>query len=125
MGRAENATQAAVEPRTHHPKPHAALVLFAGPSSNPHNIQHLLRARGIRVDSYDITEGDHQNIADDAVWDPIMARLKAGDYAVLLASPPCSSFSRLRGTPGGPPALRAVDGPGRYGLPELSVSQKE
>ena len=92
------------------------LMLFAGPSSNPHNLQHLLRARGLAVEPIDVCDDKYNNLVDDAVWDRVYARAVAVEYAALMASPPCSSFSRLRGLPNGPPVLRSATGRERYGL---------
>ena len=43
----------------------------------------------------------------------------------IFASPPCGTFSVVRELPGGPPVLRGTEGTARYGLPELTIEQKE
>ena len=43
--------------------------------------------------------------------------LKAGDWDVLIASPPCNTFSRARGNSDGPAPLRSSDR--QYGFPWL------
>ena len=72
-----------------------------------------------------MVNGVEFDIADDFVWGQILGKLEAGHFAALVASPPCGSFSRVRQVPGGPPVLRGVDGPCRYGLAHLTPKQKE
>ena len=72
------------------------LILFSGPKSNPANLQHSLRKLGLEVDAYDLVDG--ADLADDAIWIPIKNRLEGGYYSAVFASPPCNSFSRLRGS---------------------------
>ena len=101
------------------------LILFAGPASNPDNLQHLMREAGLDVDPFDLDQGRAGDLSDDAIWDPIYQNLLKGHFDALFASPPCSSFSRLRGSPNGPPAVRGVTGPDRYGFRTLDPKQSE
>ena len=105
--------------------PPLALLLFSGPLSNPHNLSHALQRIGIATDTYDVCNSSAQDLSDDAVWDPIERKLQEGKYACLFAPPPCNSFSRLRGLPAGPPAVRSPNGPERYGLRNLSPKDSE
>ena len=75
-----------------------------------------MEALGFEVDAYDIINGAQFDIADDAVWDPLHAQLRAGQFSAAMISPPCGTFSRLRNAPGGPPPLRGTTGASRYGL---------
>ena len=64
------------------------------------------------------------DLADSFVFDQVLLDSKAGEYVAALGCPDCSSFSRLHNLPG-PPPLRSVSGPGRYGLNNLSPEQAE
>jgi hypothetical protein len=46
------------------------------------------------------------------------------EYVGCVACPPCGSYSKLHSLPG-PPPLRDVTGPGRYGRSDLSPRSKE
>ena len=98
-------------------------MLCSGPKSNEHNIQHSLRKLDFYVDAHDILDGS--DITDGAVWEDIMAKIHADYYDVIICSPPCGAFSRLRGIPGGPSVLPGLTGRARYSLPNLTVHQKE
>ena len=99
-------------------------ILFSSPRSNSANLQHSLRKLNINVEAYDLVDGS--DLADDAVWGPIKRKLKAGFYAAIFASPPCNSFSRLRGSDTtGPQRVRSVEGKERYGLDSNSPADKE
>ena len=84
------------------------LYLFSGPAGRSDGVAAYLAAVGIKVDEYD-TLNKHmadQDLLDDTVWLKIKARLQAGYYVFLLASPPCRSFSAARSAGPGPPVLR-------------------
>ena len=100
------------------------LILFSGPKSNPSNLQHALRKLNLSVEAYDLVDG--ADLLDDAIWDPIKLKLETGYYSAVFASPPCNSFSRLRGSDTtGPQRVRSVEGPERYGLDSNSPADKE
>ena len=101
------------------------LVLCSGPATNPDNIQHILRLFGLDVDAYDIIQGPAGDISDGAIWDEVIAKIKRGEYCAILCSPPCSTFSKLLGSPCGPKARRTATGPERYGLKVLEPQVKE
>ena len=101
------------------------LVLVSGPKGRPDGIQHLASKAGWGVEAYDSVNGADHNLADDAVWDPIRLKLESGGFDAVLASPPCTTASRLRKAGGGPPPLRGTEGRQRYGLPDLSIKDKE
>ena len=112
-------TDAAVTPKAR------VLLLFSGPSTVPHNLQHLIRDAGMAVESFDILHGSAGDLSDDTVWDPLFQSILKGRFDGMLASPPCSTFCRLRGAPNGPPALRGVAGPDRYGFRTLDPKHQE
>ena len=101
------------------------LILFAGPSSNEGNLAFHFQLLGYTVVTYDVLDGPQNDLLDDAVWDPIYSRIQGGEFKALIASPPCGTFSRLRGLPNGPPKLRGLAGGERYGLPNLTPQQKD
>jgi hypothetical protein len=87
-------------------KPGVALLLFSGSSSRTSgSLQSHLELLGFTVEAYDILNGAAGDLSDDAVWDPLLRRIKSGIYTVAVISPPCSTFSRVRNVPGGPRPL--------------------
>ena len=103
----------------------AALLLFSGTRRAPTSLQSCLEAYGYTVDAFDSIDGADGDLADDAVWDPLLAKVRQGVYIAAVISPPCTTFSRLRNAPGGPPPLRGTDGRERYGLTGLDKGQSE
>jgi hypothetical protein len=100
-------------------------ILCGGPNAREDSLFHLLQSAGICVEAWDTANGPNGDLTDDAIWDPLEARIRMREFVGIFASPPCSSFSRLRNKSGGPPPLRGVDGRSRYGLPHLDPKQKE
>ncbi len=101
------------------------LLLCAGPDGRLLSITNLLRNQGMLGENWDTENGPRFDITDDANWDPLLARIRLMEFAAVFASPPCTTASRLRNIPGGPPPLRGLVGASRYGLSGLSVSNKE
>lgn len=101
------------------------LLLFSGPLHRMDSLQHFLEKFGFVVTCFDKVNGPEYDLADDAVWGPLCARINSGEFAATVISPPCGTFSRLRSIPGGPPILRGVEGSSRYGLPKLSIARAE
>lgn len=102
------------------------MLLCAGPDSCDRSLTTLFRNNGIYVDIWDIENGKSFYFADDAHWDPLIARVHANDFDGVFVSPPCSTHSRLCNKPGGPPPLRGITVRARHGLPNLTtVPQKE
>ena len=104
---------------------HKILLLFSGPPRPATSMQHYLLKLGVLSEAFDITLGQQYNLVDDSVWRPLVAKLHAGEYSALFASPPCGTFSRVRSRPGGPPPLRGLQGRDRYGLSKLTYKQSE
>ena len=78
------------------------------------------------MDYFDIVNGDHQDLANDAIFSQLVARVEAGEYHAALLSPPCSTFSGARKEhDGGPRPLRDPAGPGLRGRKGLSVEERE
>jgi hypothetical protein len=100
------------------------LHLFSGPCGRPDGLAAYLQAVGIEVTDCDIInlDSDDQDIADDAVWGRIKARMQSGDVDFVFAGPPCRSFSASRGSGPGPPVLR--DELHLYGFPKSGASSR-
>lgn len=63
-------------------------------------------AEGNYVLSIDLRFGDGNDLADKKLQDGVLGWFQAGWILYALMGFPCSSFSRARNQPGGPPALR-------------------
>jgi hypothetical protein len=101
------------------------LLLCAGPDERELSIFKLLLKSGICGENWDLVNGAQFDLTDDATWDPLVARVRSREFVAAFASPPCTTASRLRNKPGGPPPLRGLAGKDRYGLSGLSVPNKE
>ena len=73
-------------------------------------------------EEFDYASGPAYDNADNAVWEPLLGRIKSGVYTGLFAVPPSDTFLKSRGDPGQPPALRGTDGADRYGYCKLAVA---
>ena len=62
------------------------------------------------------------DVADDAVWSRLRAKLQAGRYTFLFAGPPCRTFSLARLVRPGPPPLRDRAHP--YGFPRAQARDR-
>jgi hypothetical protein len=103
------------------------LVLFSGPrcpNSNSGAFAAALCKFSVSCSEYDTCNGPSQDVADDAVWLPLLALLQADHFDGMVAFPPGTTFSKERGTQGNLPVLRSAVGKSRYGLPNLTVAQK-
>ena len=100
------------------------LLVCGGPNSREVPVYNLLVVAGFDCVNYDRLNGRKIDLVDDVVWGEILRDIAAGEYVVALASPECSTFSKLHNLPG-PPPLRAVLGPERYGLNSNNIKQKE
>jgi hypothetical protein len=100
------------------------LLLCAGPDDRFDGLIQLLKNAGYEPDNYDTANGAQFDLVDDAISDPIAARVAGGEYVAAFASPDCSTYSKLHNLPG-PPPLRDAEGVGRYGKPDLKPRQQE
>lgn len=115
----------------HIPTPKAAsprrqlrvLHLFSGSDSRPDGLAALLKTVGWLCDDFDLTNGEHQNVADDLVWLRIITNIRIGYYDFVWCGTPCETFSHVREVRPGPPPLRSIEHP--YGLPKLAQHLKE
>ena len=106
------------------PKTQKILILCGGPNVREVSLYNLFISAGFECVNYDRLNGQQFDLVDDAVKDKILHDIAAGEYAAAFASPECCSFSKLHNLPG-PPPLRTVDGPERYGIASNSPEQKE
>ena len=112
-------------PPAFQPQKVSALILFSGSEGSSKSLKFYLASVGFNVCTYDILDGEQYDLTDDAVWDPLLCRLRNREFTVAFISPPCGTFSRVRMLPGGPPVLRGVTGKERYGLPGLTPERGE
>ena len=92
------------------------LLLFSGAYHRPDGLAQFARRLGLEVDLFDSDPnsggGDAADITKDAVYDKLRERIVRGEYAVIIAAPPCSTFSISRffksatSPDGGPPPVR-------------------
>ena len=101
---------------------HRILLLCGGPNSRDVSLYNQLVAIGFDCTNFDRLNGQQFDLVDDVVWDEILRDIAAGEYVAAFASLECSTFSKLHNLPG-PPPLRAVSGPERYGLKSNSINQ--
>lgn len=96
------------------------LLLFSGPRQRQGSLREYLHNFSFTVEDYDLANGESYDLIDDAIWDPLYGRIKAGKFLAIVSPPPCGTFLRVRNVPGGPPPLRGTAGAERYGLGSLS-----
>ena len=86
-------------------QPIRVLHLFSGPSGRVDGVAAAIRASGGTCEDVDTvnTHLSNMDIADDSIWARYRARLRAGEFDVVAAGPPCGSFSPVRKIRPGPP----------------------
>lgn len=122
-GESSGGVRTAATPRDGHPTLRMA-YLFSGPQRKSSIAQHLQKlceaaGFGLEVDEIDILVGgsEHDLLSSDA-QEAIMARISAGDYDIVILSPPCSTWSRARfSDKPGPGPVRNRQHP--WGIPHL------
>ena len=92
------------------------LLLFSGAYRRPDGLAQFARKLGLEVELFDNNAktggGANADITNDDVYDALRERIVRGDFAVILAAPPCSTFSISRffesksAEDGGPPIVR-------------------
>ena len=76
------------------------------------------------VDEYDIEENLNHDLTDSKLQSDIRAKVRAGWYHVVVTTPPCSTFSRVRSANlKGPPPVRSRDH--LWGFPWLFGKHKQ
>jgi hypothetical protein len=92
------------------------LLLFSGAYHRPDGLAQFARRLGLEVDLFDSDPnsggGDSADITKDEVYELLRERITRGEYALIIAAPPCSTFSISRffksttSPDGGPPPVR-------------------
>ena len=94
------------------------MYIFAGPHRK-RDVGDSLRRIG-SVDTlmqFDLLRSESHDLSQEGLWQHIFSLLGQGDW-ILLASPPCETFSRVRHHQPGPRPLRSASYP--RGFPWLS-----
>ena len=98
--------------------------LFSGPQRKSSIAQHLQKmcerdGFGLEVEEIDILiGGSEHDLLDSDAQEAIMARITAGDYDIIILSPPCATWSRARWSDGpGPAPVWNREHP--WGIPHL------
>ena len=73
---------------------HTILLMFSGPRYSSGSLKEQLEEFGLTVEDYDVVNGQGGDLSDDMVWDPLLDKLEVGSFSVVIASPPCCTFSR-------------------------------
>ena len=92
------------------------LILFSGAYHRPDGLAQFARRLGLEVDLFDsdpnVGGGDSADITKETVYGRLREHIVRGEYALIIAAPPCSTFSISRffrsttSPDGGPPAVR-------------------
>ena len=109
--------------------PKKLLHLFSGPGGRSDGLRalarELLHVETVEIDTL-IDEHDC-DLRDDAVFEDLMRRIRAGEFFAAVIGTPCSTFSVARipkhgVSDGGPHQLRHIDQP--HGMPGLSAADR-
>lgn len=91
------------------------LYLFAGAERKTSVVSYLksmASKKGWAVDALevDLKRGDHFDLSQEGLQDSLVSRIAAGEFHVVICTPPCSTWSRVRcANMRGPPTLRTKD----------------
>ena len=78
----------------------------------------------LHIREVDIERGPEDDLTNDTLWSDLMVEIKAGRYQVIVLSPPCGTWSRVRfqwNDSPGPRPVRNRQHP--WGFPWLSKLQ--
>ena len=64
-------------PPAFQPRKISALILFSGSDGSTKNLKFYLVSVGFTVCTYDILDGEQYDLTDDAVWEPLLCRLRS------------------------------------------------
>jgi len=93
--------------------------LFSGPDARFWEKE--LSTPGREVICLDLEIDKRHDLRNDQLFSFLVHLCQRGTVRAILGGPPCRTISRLRHTQPGPPPLRARQGQGRFGLPNLDV----
>jgi len=88
------------------------------------SIFNFFKAIGMGCSNYDTANGPQCDLSDSITFAQAEREVSGGEFVACTASPECGTFSKLHNLPG-PPPLRAVSGPERYGFKHNSPADKE
>ena len=74
--------------------------------------------------NYDTANGPQGDLADNIMFPQVERDTLGGEYVACATSPECGASSKLHNLPG-PPPLRSVSGPDRYGYKSNSPAEQE
>ena len=99
------------------------MYIFCGESrqSDVAEFLHALGAVEVLV-QFDLLRSQDHDLTSEELWDKIFGMLSEGGW-ILLASPPCETFTRVRHQRPGPPPLRSSAFP--FGFPWLRNSDAD
>lgn len=105
------------------------LYLFAGAERKTSVVSYLksmAAKKGWAVDALevDLKRGDHFDLTQEGLQDSLVSRIAAGEFHVIICTPPCSTWSRVRcANMRGPPTLRTKDH--LWGFPWVKRFEKD
>jgi len=105
------------------------LHLFSGPTTRQEGISNILRKIGwecLDVDVVNVALGlpkEQQDLSSDHLWASLTSEVSNGAFDFVWMGTPCTTFSRARQGPPGPPPLRSLEH--IYGFPKPSLSQAD
>ena len=79
----------------------------------------------VEVEFVDLVNGREYDLSEQATAEKFETQLRNGEFAALIVSPPCDTFSIVRYQPGGPGPLRGPGDKERYGRKHLPPQEKE
>ena len=87
------------------------LHLFSGPKERPDGLAAFLESLGVHTCELDTQDecvwiGQQDDLTDDDVFQSLLLRCQAGEFAAVVAGIPCSTFSVARFALGGAPPVR-------------------
>ena len=106
-----------------------ALHLFSGPTTRSDGISRILHKVGwecLDIDVVNIDLGlpkEEQDLSSDHLWSMLSSQLQNGSFDFVWMGTPCTTFSRARQGPPGPPPLRSLEQ--IYGFSKPPLSQKD
>ena len=98
------------------------LYLFAGVKRRS-SIADKLAAEGWHIEEVDVLRSRSHDLTRQHLRDKLLQKIEAGRYGLLISSPPCNSFTRVKFNAFGPPPSRSKEFP--RGLPWASPALKQ
>ena len=78
----------------------------------------------LEMTEVDLMRSQYHDMSDDDLWQPLLERIRQGEFDVIIMSPPCSTWSRaVWSNKQGPQPVRSAEFP--YGFPWLTGALKD